>query len=162
MQRIFILSKENIELAKEEVLDIAKPKKWKLADNVLTVETEVSLDKLERLAFTRKIDGKELKHKFGLRKPHLRPGFHPSSLNPKLARAIVNLTGIEKGKILDPFCGVCGILIEAGLIGLFPVGYDIDEEMLKKAELNFRYFGIKRFILEKKDARKLKKKFNYV
>jgi len=64
----------------------------------------------------RKIDGKELKSGFGKRKPHMRPGFHPSSLNPKLARAFVNLTGIRKGTIVDMFCGTGGILIEAGLI----------------------------------------------
>ncbi|MBI2580596.1 hypothetical protein HYV85_02195, partial [Candidatus Woesearchaeota archaeon] len=34
------------------------------------------------------------KHDFEQRKPHLRPGFSPVSLHPKLARAIVNLTGI--------------------------------------------------------------------
>jgi len=71
------------------------------------------------------------KQKFEKRKPHLRPELHPSSLNPRLARALINLTGIEKDKLLDPFCGSGGILIEAGLIKLKPIGYDTDKIMLK-------------------------------
>lgn len=52
------------------------------------------------------------------RKPQHRPFFSPISLHPKFARALVNLSRIKKGdKILDPFCGTGGILIEAGLIG---------------------------------------------
>lgn len=89
--------------------------------------------------------------KFSKRRPHLRPGFHPSSMQPKLARALVNLSKI-KGIILDPFCGTGGILIEAGLMGIKTIGLDIDEEMLALAERNFKELNIKNYSLIKGDA----------
>ena len=128
----------------------------------MSVDTRLSFSFLKRFAYTKKINNKELKQEFSKRRAHLRPGFHPSSLNPKLARAFVNLTGIRKGTIVDAFCGTGGILIEAGLIGLKPIGYDIDKAMLKKAELNFKHYKIKYYRLYQKDARKIKRKFNYV
>ncbi len=105
---------------------------------------------------------KELKPDFGSRRPHLRPELHPTSLDPKLARAIINLTGIKKGKVLDPFCGSGGILIEAGLIGLRPVGYDVDQRMLIRSKINLDHFKIKDYELKKADAVKTKKRFNYI
>jgi tRNA (guanine10-N2)-dimethyltransferase len=105
---------------------------------------------------------RQIKHKFGERKAHLRAAHHPSSLHPKLARAMVNLTGIKKGKIFDPFCGTGGILIEAGLMGLNTEGYDIDERMLEGAEKNLKSFGIRKYTLKKADSAKLKKAMAYV
>ena len=59
-------------------------------------------------------------------KPHKRPFFYPGSMNPKLARCMVNLSRVKEGQLLlDPFCGTGGILIEAGLIGCRVVGSDI-------------------------------------
>ncbi|MEM4263537.1 MAG: methyltransferase domain-containing protein, partial [Candidatus Woesearchaeota archaeon] len=85
----------------------------------------------------------------------------PAAMHPRLARCMVNLTGIGKGTIVDPFCGAGGILLEAGLIGLNVVGYDIDAEMLKKAERNLKHFKIKHK-LKQADATKLKNKIDYV
>ncbi len=97
--------------------------------------------------------------KFDARKAHKRPGFSPVSLHPKLARALVNMAGVHKGgALLDPFCGTGGILIEAGLMGIKPVGSDIDDEMLEKAKQNLGAFGIKGYMLMKADARKIKVK----
>jgi len=89
------------------------------------------------------------------RKAHLRPSLHPTSLHPALARACINLTGLNKGKILDPFCGSGGILIEAGLMGFEITGYDIDNRQLERSKLNLNYYKLK-FKLEKKDSRNLK------
>ncbi len=101
--------------------------------------------------------------KFHLRKPHLRPGFHPSSLNPKLARACVNLLGADCKQLMDPFCGTGGILLEAGLMGIKTSGYDIDEDMLKKCNKNLKYFKIKDYKLIKRDVRYIEnKKVDYV
>lgn len=94
----------------------------------------------------------ENKEKFSKRKSHLRPAPHTASLPPKLARALVNLTGIKKGKILDPFCGSGGILIEAGLMGFKVEGYDIDEKMIRKADINLKHYNIKNYKLQLKDA----------
>lgn len=96
--------------------------------------------------------------KFDARKAHIRPGFSPVSLHPKLARALVNLTGIKKGILLDPFCGTGGILIEAGLMGIKCIGSDIDDEMLEKAGKNLSAYKIKNCKLIKADARKIRTK----
>ena len=104
----------------------------------------------------------ENKEKFEERKAHLRPQLHPTSLSPRLARACINLTGIKKGTITDPFCGSGGILIEAGLINLKPVGYDINQIMLNRSKINLDHYKIKDYKLTKKDATEITKKINYI
>lgn len=89
---------------------------------------------------------------FEARKPKNRPENHPSSLDPRLARAMVNLAGSRK--IVDPFCGSGGILIESLLSGLKTRGYDIDKIMVNRAKMNLDYFGIKNISVEQKDALK--------
>ncbi|MFC1800803.1 TRM11 family SAM-dependent methyltransferase [Nanoarchaeota archaeon] len=153
----FELLKDNIELAAAEVLALAKVKDYSLKDNVLEIGEDIpGLDK--RLALTKKIiiGGRELKiskKELMNRRTHFLPGMHPASTVPKLARAMVNLTGASDGDlIVDPFCGAAGILIEAALMGFKIVGYDIDEVMLERARKNLDYFKIKDYKLEKKDA----------
>lgn len=103
--------------------------------------------------------GKINKKHFNIAKPHKRPFFHPSSLDPKIARCMVNLARVKKGeKILDPFCGAGGVLIEAGMIGIKVIGCDIDKKMVKGAIENLKYFGIKDFKVFQEDARKIKLK----
>ncbi|MFH1506705.1 MAG: DNA methyltransferase [archaeon] len=94
------------------------------------------------------------KENFEMRKSHKRPEPHPTSLHPRLARALVNLA--DSREILDPFCGSGGILIEAGLLGLKTIGYDLDQIMLNRARINLDHYGIKKYKLEKKDATKIK------
>ncbi len=77
------------------------------------------------------------------RKAHLRPSLHPTSMNPALAKACINLTGLKKGSILDPFCGSGGILIEAAIMGFNAIGYDIDEMQIKRAGKNLEYYQAK-------------------
>ncbi|MFQ5888380.1 MAG: TIGR01177 family methyltransferase, partial [Candidatus Hydrothermarchaeales archaeon] len=97
------------------------------------------------------------KSQFEDRKPHLRPYFHPSSMKPKLARAIINLSRIKSGeKLMDPFCGTGGLLIEGGLIGANVFGADISREMVKGCEENLRHLGIGEFELLEKDVSDLK------
>ncbi len=104
----------------------------------------------------------ELKHDFESRKPRFRPGFSPVSLHPKLARVLVNLSGAKKGVVCDPFCGTGGILIEAGLMGLKPVGYDLDEKMIGKSEVNLKHSGINDFVLVQQDSTKIRVKYDYI
>jgi tRNA (guanine10-N2)-dimethyltransferase len=78
------------------------------------------------------------------RKAENRPFKHPISLHPKLARALVNLTGIREDQtLLDPFCGTGGILLEAGLMGCRIVGGDIDNRMVEGTLQNLGHFGIR-------------------
>ena len=220
---IFELSKENLDLAREEVLALSDNKEFQMIKNFLILDSNIQY---KRLAFTNKvfetifisnkiedidwqkhykdnfcvrsnitIKEKELakliwenvkdpkvklkgsssefhfffiddkvicgklvykrKEKFHLRRPDLRPGFFPVSLKPKLARSLVNLSGVKEGTIWDPFCGTGGMLLEASLMGLKTVGTDIDPLMIKAAKDNF-----KKYKLEAKfynaDARKEK------
>ncbi len=93
---------------------------------------------------------------FGGRRAHQRPVLHPSSMHPKLARAMVNLTGAKKSSvIIDPFCGTGGILLEAGLLGMRCKGYDINETMFASARINLKHYGIKKIQLARKDATQL-------
>ncbi len=91
---------------------------------------------------------------FSERKPLNRPYFRPVSMDPGTARSMVNLGRTRKGRVLDPFCGTGGILIEAGLSGLRVYGTDRDPEMVEGTKRNLEHFGIKGDITEG-DAMKL-------
>lgn len=72
-----------------------------------------------------------------------RPFSSPVSLDPVLARVLVNLAEVPPGNsILDPFCGTGGILIEAGLCGIGVYGCDISEEMVRGTRKNLQEYGI--------------------
>ena len=80
---------------------------------------------------------------FGKRKNDLRPFSSPISMDPVLARVLVNLSEVKPGeRILDPFCGTGGILIEAGLCGVGVSGRDISEEMIEGTKKNLEEYGI--------------------
>lgn len=90
-------------------------------------------------------------------KPHKRPFFYPGSMNPKLARCMVNLSRIRADELLlDPFCGTGGILIEAGLIGCKLVGSDIYWKMQNGTAINLDYYGITDYRTFHLDVRELK------
>ncbi len=77
------------------------------------------------------------------RKNQHRPFSSPVSLDPVLARAMVNLAEVPAGgSVLDPFCGTGGILIEAGLCGIGVHGLDIQVEMVEGARENLEEYGI--------------------
>ncbi|MCK5661152.1 MAG: methyltransferase domain-containing protein [Methanosarcinales archaeon] len=90
------------------------------------------------------------------RAPGKKPFFHPGVLMPKIARAIVNIAGAggdvdedsndhkdeNKGIImLDPFCGTCGVLLEAGMTGARMIGIDAQNWILQGARMNLEHFG---------------------
>ncbi|MDI6643343.1 MAG: methyltransferase domain-containing protein [Candidatus Hodarchaeaceae archaeon] len=96
------------------------------------------------------------RNQFTKRRPTLRPAFHPSTLPPAFARCMVNLARTPRnGTLLDAFCGVGGILLEAGLIGAKLIGVDIEREMIDGARRNLEASGISDFQLMVGDARKL-------
>jgi tRNA (guanine10-N2)-dimethyltransferase len=105
----------------------------------------------------------KLENDFQGRRSHLRPKPSPISLHPKLARAMVNLTGAdEKDTILDPFCGSGGILIEAGLMGMKTIGYDINKKMVWKSIVNLKNYKIRNSTLKIKDFFTINKKYKYI
>jgi tRNA (guanine10-N2)-dimethyltransferase len=120
--------------------------------------TEFVFIKLSNKIFVTKLIWKNEK-KFLGRKAHLRPELHPSSLDPRLAKACVNIAvgfdgekGNKKKKVLDPFCGTCGILIEAGLLGHNIIGCDLDEIMARKGVINLEHYNIKKYEIGLRNA----------
>ncbi|MGP6238828.1 methyltransferase domain-containing protein [Cuniculiplasma sp. SKW4] len=86
------------------------------------------------------------------RRAPMRPYFTPVSMDPKYASFLVNMGYFPKGaKLLDPFCGSSGILIEAALKGYSITGFDIVNEMVVGSRVNLRFFGIKDFDIRRQD-----------
>jgi len=74
---------------------------------------------------------------FLARRPHKKPFFHPGTMLPKLSRALVNLAMVNEGeRLLDPFSGTAGFLVEAGLVGIRGLGLDVQEEIVRGAKSN--------------------------
>lgn len=97
---------------------------------------------------------------FSKREVEKRPFFYPISLHPRESRVLVNLSGIKPGeKLLDPFCGTGGILIESSLVGCETYGSDFVKEMIEGSEINLNYFNLEGEIREL-DVRNLKEKWN--
>jgi tRNA (guanine10-N2)-dimethyltransferase len=81
---------------------------------------------------------------FVLRRPRKRPFFHPSAMQPKLARCMVNLAQPRAGDVLlDPFCGTGTMLIEASLINCQAVGADVQRRMARGTLKNMAHFKTK-------------------
>ncbi|HQJ62128.1 MAG TPA: THUMP domain-containing protein [Methanothrix soehngenii] len=77
------------------------------------------------------------RNSFEARRPHLKPFFHPGVLMPRMARSLVNLTQIRAGeRLLDPFAGTCGILVEACLMGIECLGIEAQGRLVKGAICN--------------------------
>jgi len=76
------------------------------------------------------------------RRPRNRAFFHPSAIFPKLSRALVNLSGVkEREVLLDPFAGTGSILLEASLVGAYPVGLDLSSRMTRGAIANQKRYN---------------------
>jgi len=74
---------------------------------------------------------------YSSRKPGNRPFFHPGVMMPKFARGLINISGLKSGeKMLDPFSGTGGILIEATLLGIKAIGTDADPVMSRGSKIN--------------------------
>ena len=103
---------------------------------------------------------------YDVKKDYLRrnlkyPYKHPTIMKPRLARALINLTGAINGKIYDPFCGAGGILVEAGLMGFNVKGYDVDKFMVERCINNGKHFGVN-IDVKQMDSTKINKKMEYV
>lgn len=71
-----------------------------------------------------------------------RPFFSPVSLEPRLARALLNLARVPTGgTVYDPFCGTGGLLLEAAQMGLRAVGSDLDPRMVEGSRRNLDHYG---------------------
>ena len=58
-------------------------------------------------------------------------------LPPKLSQIMINLAQIpENAKVVDPFCGSGGLLMEASLMGYSSIGSDISKDMIDCSKKN--------------------------
>lgn len=90
------------------------------------------------------------------RRPRKKPFFHPSAMQAKLARCMVNLAGPEVGDlVLDPFCGTGTMLIEATLVGCRSLGLDVQRRMVRGTMRNLAHFKLKPEGVIVADARNL-------
>lgn len=75
------------------------------------------------------------------RAPHKKPFFYPGVLMPRVARALVNISGIKPGEVLlDPFSGTAGILVEAGLLSAHVIGIEVRQKIAHGAKMNMDLF----------------------
>ncbi len=81
------------------------------------------------------------------RKSHKKKHNHPTSLDPKLAKAMINL--VKTKSFHDPFCGVGGLLIEGALMGLEVSGSDIAGGLIEKAKENAEEYNLKLNVYQK-------------
>jgi tRNA (guanine10-N2)-dimethyltransferase len=90
------------------------------------------------------------------RRPRKKPFFHPSAMNAKLARCMVNLAHVRSGEtVLDPFCGTGTTILEAALIGCKAIGTDVQHRMAKGTMRNLEQFNLRAEGIIVADARKL-------
>lgn len=180
MQYIFKLSGESLGMATAEVQALFEIfnfdfKFLKGKNNFVSVKSDATekliLELCERSAFIKKayFNGRKIwevhKGRFLDREPMKKPAFHPTTLKPKLARALANLARAKKGKLLlDSFCGTGSILIEAAILGVKVVGIDFDEKMLYLAKKNLDFYKKKykyrNYKLINGDATQLEKIFS--
>tara|TARA_Y100000034_G_scaffold98190_1_gene120164 strand:+ start:19 stop:1137 length:1119 start_codon:yes stop_codon:yes gene_type:complete len=78
------------------------------------------------------------------------------AISPRLAKIMINLSEIgEKGKLLDPFCGI-GVVLQEGLLqGLKVVGVDIEKSATDGAQSNLEWgkFSKEDYVLFNEDSR---------
>lgn len=73
-----------------------------------------------------------------------RPFDLPVSIHPKYARAMVNMARAPLGgRVVDPFCGTGGVLIEAALLGYRAAGGDLDQRMVEGSRRNLAHQGVR-------------------
>jgi tRNA (guanine10-N2)-dimethyltransferase len=93
---------------------------------------------------------------FVQRRPRRRPFFHPSAMQAKLARCMVNLAQPKTGDlVLDPFCGTGTTLVEAALIRCRALGLDVQRRMARGTLRNMTHFNVKPEGVVVADARNL-------
>ena len=95
------------------------------------------------------------KHFFDERIAGRRPFSLPSTMQPDFSRAMVNLARVEVGgRILDPFAGACGIVIEALLLGYETYGVELKDWIALGGLKNLKRYARGKEFMIVGDARK--------
>jgi tRNA (guanine10-N2)-dimethyltransferase len=118
-------------------------------------KTFIGIVTSEKLVFGLKLTEVQTKT-FSERRPRKKPFFHPSAMQSKLARCMVNLAHAKAGElVLDPFCGTGTSLIEATYVGCRALGADAQRRMVLGCRKNLAHFNITAEGLVLADARLL-------
>jgi len=81
------------------------------------------------------------KHFFEERVAGRRPFALPSAMQPDFSRAMINLAEVKiGGRILDPFAGTGGIMIEGGLLGYQVYGVEFKKWIAEGALRNLKHY----------------------
>jgi len=124
--------------------------------NLDNPKTLIEIFVLKKISYICLLLYENIEH-FENRKAHMKPALHPTAMHPKLARTLINILNPgDKEIIIDPFCGACGILTEAGLMKIRFKGFDIDKAMINRAFINLGHYHIKNIDIKQKDATKQK------
>lgn len=95
------------------------------------------------------------KHFFDERIAGRRPFSLPSTMQPDFSRAMVNLARVGVGgRILDPFAGACGIVIEALLLGYETYGVELKDWIALGGLKNLKRYARGKEFMIVGDARK--------
>ncbi|RLG03580.1 MAG: hypothetical protein DRN60_01220 [Thaumarchaeota archaeon] len=95
------------------------------------------------------------KHFFDERIAGRRPFSLPSTMQPDFSRAMVNLARVRVGgRILDPFAGACGIVIEALLLGYETYGVELKDWIALGGLENLKRYARGKEFMIVGDARK--------
>jgi len=81
------------------------------------------------------------------------------SISPRLAKIMINLSGVSAGEVLlDPFCGIGVILFEALLQGIDVIGVDNNKDAVEGSKRNLKWgnFPLDSYRLILGDSRRVK------
>jgi tRNA G10 N-methylase Trm11 len=81
------------------------------------------------------------------------------SISPRLAKILINLSGVRENEILlDPFCGIGTILQESLLQNINVIGVDKDKSAVENAKINLEWFKFPKsdYTLISEDSSKVK------
>ena len=78
-----------------------------------------------------------------------RPFFSPISIHPRISRSMVNLSNSTKGdRVIDPFCGTGGMLIEIADMQIEAIGIDILGKMVENSIGNLKHYNLKGVVVK--------------
>ena len=78
-----------------------------------------------------------------------RPFFSPISIHPRISRSMVNLSNSTKGdRVIDPFCGTGGMLIEIADMQIKAIGIDVLGKMVENSIGNLKHYNLKGVVVK--------------
>ena len=157
----FLVSKFKKEKRKAQIKRTSKPIKMQSGENIELPNADFHFFCFKKKDFyfgliEQEYSYKDIKER-DMKKPVRREEL---AISPRLAKILINLSQAKPGNLLlDPFCGVGGILQEALTQGIKCIGVDRDSEAIKAAKINLDWlrqkFKIENYNLINYDSAKV-------